>query len=42
LYELDRVMDGDLDQAIEAVATFFQAKELEATQGGSSLSAEPP
>ena len=33
LYELDRVMDGDLDQLIDAVATFFQAKDLEAAQG---------
>jgi peptide chain release factor 1 len=29
LYELDRVMDGDLDQLIDSVATYFQAKELE-------------
>jgi peptide chain release factor 1 len=33
LYELDRVMDGDLDQLIDAVNTFFQAKDLEAQQG---------
>ena len=29
LYELDRVMDGDLDQLIDALGTFYQAKELE-------------
>src|SRR6187549_1690079 len=29
LYELDRVMDGDLEQLIDALGTFYQAKELE-------------
>jgi peptide chain release factor 1 len=33
LYELDRVMDGDLDQLFSAVGSFFQAKDLEASQG---------
>src|SRR5688572_1776567 len=33
LYELDRVMDGDLEQLIDALGTFYQAKELEAAQG---------
>jgi peptide chain release factor 1 len=35
LYELDRVMDGDLDQLLSAVGSFFQAKDLETAQGTS-------
>jgi peptide chain release factor 1 len=42
LYELDRVMDGDLDQMIDALGTFYQAKELESAPGGAPPSPEPP
>jgi hypothetical protein len=34
-------MEGELDQLIDSVNTFFQAKELEATQGNGASPAEP-
>ncbi|HEY4157734.1 MAG TPA: peptide chain release factor 1 [Polyangiaceae bacterium] len=42
LYKLDRVMDGDLQELLEAVGAFHQAAQLQANQGPEAQSVEAP
>ena len=42
LYELDRIIEGDLDQLIAALGSWHQAQLLEQNQDGSGVSAGAP